>query len=1220
MLKGVFTLVKYKAILDENGEWVPGDIVDVIEQQNNIQYKYHDKHMRDESFTNATTIMSTESLHTTVAFVSPIVTSNILNTTVDSGWVRGARQGGPTWVGANLSTNPPINGFWTTQTRFTVPASTRYIRSVALGRWGNGGLGAPWFRSGMLACVSLEAPCLQQPDELLDVFYRIFVDVGPGAAGKVDASLTMMNTFGFEATIFNSTSTGAPSTVFSYYPSNLYCEQTKVDENIGRFNVPSLYNGGTIRDSNFSSHINMLFGHRFSVGIPASIANVQPYHGLLFRAFSVKRGQNNFITSQPVSKGSGSAVQNTFHRQIDTGNFRRPFLDIDNQGNSLAKVIMTDPGTWADAVNKEPFVHHYRVEITEGGLVGTAEYKIRRRRCTGWNYAMYQPMPCTINTMSTPGFGTHLGRVGTDGIRFGQGIRRVQQYVWPEFLNHSANGITVMNVNGEFENIGPTTFLPNTPIPLPTSSIMQVGTAYDTGERTGDLFVACENTGLWKVERPSLGPVSAITKIEPAGITSPNSCRGVTVNRVTGDVWAIFHDTVDSVCYLAKSTDQGATWTLYDETTDPQFLLTNYTSGTPGPSNILGLHVNPYSANGQLMIVAPDAIDVLTDNNQAFWWSETGASPTSNQVRINMTRETAGHLKYRNYMHNAATPLNDTQWFVSGPFAGGTSQFVFDTSQYYGNGRIAFGGATANATNVTTNSSIRRNHIGIVGNLTYYDEFTDITYMLGTGEGAGPTTFSGAAGSTSALVQPLDLRTSAQYNTDGTRIYTNTAGVNTTTNSSRVARLDGHHIIHSTMQIHIGNGIFLCGGSNSQCHYFLTFYGDATVATENAIPWFEQWGWNGSEWERGHADAKVTHAGDEDVLDTLQLRFDDNGGTDPLVVGEYYDIYVYDGILLDDATAFAQTVFNYMHATDAGTDFTPGTVPASNLGARGAEPLAMAFPGWTSAENGLTTPAAWSEPGKIIPGRGLTDTIYMENKLEGDFEFRFKMTQDGSGYIPRLGLVNWSAIEATPRALTTTNAGHRFHIRYNRNSVNNVTEELNYTITIHSGNLTAGTSATVNVPAGAEDDMFAFRRVGSTITFLINDAVVYTFPTATAQDLGIAMWHNMTSTDGFMGGWTLYDGEIDYTVNRRYVEVGNGVDTGAKDINFDRLISHRVLYLDINVALDGTPAVLLNDGVTPPGPGEVQILPCSGRLWFHEDDAGKAITGNWRILKNLNLK
>ena len=1291
MVKGIFTLVKYKAIRDEKGEWVPGDIVSVQEEQNNIQYKYHDKHMLNQGFITLTASTSASS-RSAVARVSAVPLSNILNTTHVTGWVLGNQQATPTWSSSNLSADPPVFGFWTTQTRFSVPGSTRYIRSVSLGTRGSST--ATW---GALAVVTLTTPCLQEPDELLDVFYRVFVDVGPAIDGKVDAPVSMANTFGYQATIYPSASTVEPSS-FTYYPTDLFCEGTKADSD-GRFHTPSLYTGGSIRQSAYSSHINMLFGHRYSVGIPATSANVTNYHGLPFRALSVKRSTNNFITSQPVSKGSNSSVQNLFHRQVDTGNTRRPFLDIDNQGNSLAGVIVTDAGTWADAVNKEPFVHHYRVEITTGGLVGTAEYKIRRRRCTGWNYAQYLPTPMTINTMQAPAYGGYAGPPGSDGNRFGQFDRRVQQYLWPEFLTFSDVGITVMHVNGEFENI--TT---DSTVPLPATSILQLAPAYSGGERTGDIFVACENTGLWKIVRPSQGPVTSITQVTPAGITNPDSCRGVTVNRTNGDVWAIFHDITDSIAYLGKSTDQGTTWTLYDETTDPQFLLTNYTSGSPGPVNILGLHINPYSVDDQLMIVAPDVIDSWTGNGQSFWWSAAGSSPTSNQVRINVPREQGGHLKYRDYFHNAATPMSDTQWFISGPATTGTPFFV-NSSQQFGNARIAFGAAAANATNVSSGTGIVRNHLGIVGNLTYRDESTDTEYMVGYVGGTQ------RGDSYTEMAIPISIRTWDQFNAAGTTVYQNTAGVNTSL--GHTVSLMGTNIIANNMITHIGNGIFLCANNGTQPYNFLTFYGDGTVPMENAIPWFEQWGWNGAAWERNNVNSKVVHGADADLLDTLQIRFSDKAvliqgqdetfydgspvtegtfaagtghvaldtitlsdgsvitvdavggggevtqftvttandattfstgdtltqastsgvgvgftltpGTDnktanPLVVGEYYDFYVYDGILLDDATAFAQTVYNYMHATDPGTDFTPGTVPAADVGARVAEPLSLSFPGWQSAENGLTTPPVWGEPGKIIPGRGLTDSIYMEQRLVGDFEFRFKMVQDTSVYIPRLGLVNWSSIEGTPRALTTTDAGHRFHIRYRRTGVNNATEDLEYTVEVYTGTLGGTLAATINKTDGAENDTFAFRRTGTTIQFLINGIVEYTFPTATGQDLGITMWNNMVNDNGNMGGWTLYDGEIDYTVNRRYVEVGNGVTTGAKDINFSRLILHRIQYLDLNILLDDVPAVILSDGVTPPAAGEVQILPCSGRLWFHPDDAGKTITGNWRILKKLNLE
>lgn len=1228
MIRGVFTLVKYKAVLDENGEWVPGEVVSVQEENNTIQYRYFSRHMINGSLSGFSLHFGSEaSTRRPVAHVSAIPTSNILNATYNfTQWVRGGHQSTPTLTPGTLYDDPVTTGFYTTHTRFSVPVSTRYIRSVLLGSENNT---TTWRTTSPFSCVTLTAPCIQEPDEILDVFYRVFVDIGATVDGTIDTTRRIAYDFGVDSFIWF-TESGftalTPDNYYIYYPRVITLEQTKVDS-VGIYNIPALWRSSTVRQGDWSSNIDCIFGHRFSVGIPATSANVAEYHGLLVRGFGVKGNVNNFITRQPASKGVSSSVQNTFRRSADSGNFRRAHLDIENLATSAATVTVSDPNTWAAAVNREPFAHQYRIEITTGGVTGTAQYRVRRRRCTGWNFSMYHPMPIPMPTMQSPAFQT-FNDLGLPQPRYGQIKRRVQQYAWPEFLTHDVDGITVMHVNGEWENIDA-----NSTVPLTATGIAQIGPAYSGGEMNGDMFVACNNTGLWKIVRPSQGPVTSITQVTPAGITNPNSCRGVTVNRTNGDVWALFHDITDSILYLAKSTDQGVTWTLYDETTDPQFLITDYTSGTPGPTGVFGMHINPYSANDQFFFVTPDAPDVQTNNNHGHWWSAAGSSPTSNQVRFNATLNSAGYVKWRDYMHNSAQPLDATTWFFAGPHSADSSLYPRQGStNYFGNCIATFGGAAASATNVTASTaSFPNNTLGVLGALTYHDETSSESYMIGVTTGANMN-----PGISSGMTQTLVARTASQYNTNsGTILYANsTSTILTFNNNARSAVLQGMNQYFNSVLTHIGKGIFLgCNDQHLQPYFFTTLYGDGRVAIEHDIPWFEDYGWDGAAWVRNEPASKLTHAGDELLLDTLQIQFNDEAGTAPFVVGEYYDVFVYDGILLDDATAFSQTVYNYMQATGTGTDFTPGTVPAADLGARVAEPISQAFCGGSDSEVNLSTPVTWGEPGIIIAGKSPGAVLsplasasrcsYMEQRLTGDFEVRFKLTQDGTEQIPRISLVDWSAIEAAPKDLKWNGAAHRFHIRYQRVGVNNANEDLAYNLRVHTGAFDNNTvAANLDTTTGAESDIFAFRRTGTTVELLVNNSVIYTFPTATGQDLGIATWHNNLEgvIDEYTGGWTLYDGEVDYTVARRYAEVGNGTTTGAQDINFARIIHYQVRYIDLNILLDGVPAVILADAVTAPGPGEVQILPCSGRLWFNAADAGKTITGNWRILKKLNLE
>lgn len=1198
MITGVYTLVKRKALWINN-EWVPGEITGVIEKKNAIQYKLPEL--------NLTTVVGLAPLRLNQAFVyiSHIPQTGMLygSTNNTSQWLEGDVVDPPEYTTPTSS----VDGFWTLRGRYNPPASDdRYIWSVAVAAGRN---------TGATSCVTLDQPCVQTPAEILDVFFRLIIDRSSADAETTTAILTNTQTM----VLMNSTSSNNINALSFPLWMHLYPIATDVPGHKQGVQQPWQANSGRVllRNPAHSSATDAQWGHRLEVPLPGGAVN--ELLGLPFRSMGTG-GSTRLVAKAPIDKGMASSVQNSYPRRADTGNFRDPFLDIDNLATSAGQVIVTDPGgDWASTVD-EPFVHHYRIEIVNGGEVGTATYRLRHRRCTGWNHASYGPRPMAVTT-SNPGMvdrpqhetsltTERYGQIATTGrdvdTAYGD-FRVIRDYLWPEYYTFAANGITIMHVQGHWENVDD-----SSSIPLPATDILQ------TDNDGPDILVACKDTGLWRIVRTSEGPITAITQITPAGITNPDSCRGIVVNRFNGDYWALFHDTTDSVLYLAKSTDQGANWTLYDESTDPQFLLTNWTSGSPGPSNVIGLVLNDFNSDGEIFIVAPGNLDAANDatSGQGFWWSEAGSSPTSDEVRMAVTGNgtPASALGWKRTGPLGIRPMSNGQWIVQSTTNTGIGQNAASCAN------IDFG--TNTLLTQEFSSSARRSSIGRVGPLIYVDD-SGQDYLVGTTTGI-PT-------STRSIV----LRTPAQFGTaDFTHlVYENSSAVSTSAGSTgtggaggRVSgELNGNDRFQGLVT-HLGNGIFASKLDEGYLTY-MTFYGDGRVAVENDIPWFRSYGWTGTEWEAGEAGNRTTHATDEEILDGLEVSFDDDGGSNPYVAGEYYDVYVYDGILFDNATALSQTMNQYMHLNEAGTTFTPAVVPDSNVGAVTEEKIALLRPGPALADTGLAgtggnDPYHWGEPGIIIAGGGTTPGTsgtggMLEHRLSGDFEFRFKMVQT-SGAELRIGFVDWDTVVSLDRTIPVNNATIRFYLTYSRTGAA-TNGDIDYTLIARTTNMNsvASTVHTESVSGGSEDDVFAVRRVGSTITLLRNNTTFYTFASTYAQDFGILL-RNIPAT--ISGGYTLYDGEIDYTISRRYVQVGNGTTTGAADVNFRKLACNRVVGTDLRIFLDGVPATILLDGVTPPGPGEVQVLPYSGRLWFNADDEGKAITGNWRILKKLNLE
>ena len=1193
MIKGIYTCVKYKGIL-VNDEWKPvGEPIDIIEKQNNIQYKYLDHIMLNQGF-----LTETSSTTVPLVFLSEIPQKNMLYANVNSAaqWIIGTQEDPVFWTNAVYDELSPTSGYWTIRTRFTPPASTRYIRSMAVGRSARA--------LGTISCISLDEPCIQATDEILDVFFRLFVSLAPISNGQIDILMRQADQFGKGSLIGSASS----SVTAAYYPLARGFEQV-------RHNLPGIFNAhsswrstnlaGTTRDPEKSSAASTLFGHTVDIPFPGVAREL--YHGVLLKSIMVGSDQREKLLLRPVQRNGDSSVQHIFSRSVNTGNYRLPFLDANNEGTTNAIVSVTDPGTWKN-VTDGMFAHHYRIEITTGGLVGNAEYRIRRRRCTGWNFASQFPMISVASSMR-PSVSSHtLGL--NDDVRHGQGADQlVQEYLWPEFITLDATGITIMHVDGSFENIDV-----NSDIPLVVTGLLQVASEYDLSpvEKTSNLYVACEDTGLWKIERPSGGPVTSITQITPAGITNPNSCRGVTVNKNTGEVWALFHDVTDSILYLGKSADQGDNWTLYSESTNPQFLITGYTSGSPGPANVIGLHIDPHNVNNRLFICSPlNFSPPSVSGQQGTWWSEAGSSPNSDFVRLNYTSsggdQALGALHVKRRAGLGAVALKTGQWIFRGRDVNQSSLANFGSS-----------------TLVAVRTSLTGNYPSMGYNMPIVlDDANGDEWIFGQ---------SGSGSNGTVANRRIVLRQNSQYidTTPSNPVVLHDFGspvesLSEDTTSGRPTRsTDVAPTVHATNVLaHIGNGIFVTKGSSVESPYcFITYYGPGLVDEENNIPWFESYGWNGSAWELNHSDSKITHAGNEDILDTLQINFDDNEGLDPLVGGEYYDVYVYDGLIITDAVAFRQAVYHFMQATDAGTTFTPSTVPLSPVGPVTNDRAAIITQGRANGRLGLGQPYAWGLPGILVAGgsgtvsSGSTETGYFEHRLSGDFEFRFKIV-DGLDSELRIGLVNWSEIASSPFNLSMNAPGHRFHIAYNRTSVNNPAGTINYTVRVTVGGVwSSAVTSTITKNNASEDDVLSFRRVGSTVSFAINGVTEYSFPTATPQDLGVVFANSLSGS----GGWTLYDGEVDYDINRYYVSIGNGTSTGASDPNFARMVLERLEEAELEIFLDGVPAAVLTDSTTDPGPGEVNILPYSGRVWFNAVDAGKAVTGRWRIIKKLNFE
>jgi hypothetical protein len=375
--------------------------------------------------------------------------------------------------------------------------------------------------------------------------------------------------------------------------------------------------------------------------------------------------------------------------------------------------------------------------------------------------------------------------------------------------------------------------------------------------------------------------------------------------------------------------------------------------------------------------------------------------------------------------------------------------------------------------------------------------------------------------------------------------------------------------------------------------------------------------------------ATATSAGPLLAGEGLSITFDDNAGVDPFVVNEYYDCFVGDGILKDDATSFSQKTTIYMLPTETGTDLPSGTIPAAVEGAVVAGPAYMLGAGSSSTNLDLsryTTSTPYMtryythSPTEIVSteegnwttesGRGMA---VLEHQLVGDFVFNFKMNCDEriggiTYYYPGIGLIDWANVY--PAGPATTTATSASIMRYRYTGINdNVTGTINYDLMTFSSFSDTGVNTTDSITGGSADDIFTIRRVSGVITLERNSTPFYTSGGGITQDLAIVI--------SGLGG-TYFDMDLTYTNARYVMKIGNGTTTGSWDPNF-HAVAWETMDTDWAITIAGTPATINKDGYTAPAAGEVTVLPYSGTLWFNAADAGKAVTCSWRYIKRINL-
>lgn len=369
-----------------------------------------------------------------------------------------------------------------------------------------------------------------------------------------------------------------------------------------------------------------------------------------------------------------------------------------------------------------------------------------------------------------------------------------------------------------------------------------------------------------------------------------------------------------------------------------------------------------------------------------------------------------------------------------------------------------------------------------------------------------------------------------------------------------------------------GTGIFvyMSGSSLYNVHLYNPFNPFADFTWEN-------YGWNSGtgQWELDNPNGKPVHNALADLPHGLKLGFNPTG-TNDFITGERWIGYLFNGLHKDNSTSATFSVATHARGTYTTTDLSATTVPAAGYGST-TENVSM-----YTLDN---TAYSWNGG---VSSRGIADNTIAsgprsELVITGDFTYNFYSNQFAQNTNASQTTCYMSMYE---RDAATVTSKWAFQFRFD-------------------GFLVAEddvTKTTRTLPG--TNNKYTIKRVGSTITYLVNDVLVYTSTITSANPLRVLVrMPNSDTTRMF------YDMKVTYNESRRVLKIGNSSNqTGVYDTRYAMIEAFVTTPRTTAVTLNGVPATIITDPVGTPAAGQVLLLQKSGMLVFNPADAGKTVT------------
>lgn len=487
--------------------------------------------------------------------------------------------------------------------RFDPGASVRTINSIYVCNT----LSSAAF-GNVAAYVSLGTPCIQQTTEVLDVYYRYQIvnetdpnslpmpleaDICAAGTAAGDGHVTVANGY-FPSIYDDAQRDAAPTNALCYWNPNI--------PEASQFNY---YSFGTTQLSQLttSSSANYLrWGMRYTTASPTISHNQGEIIGSILHG----KTEAGYLMYPGVEKGF-SVVQPIHNHNKDTVG---PFLDVGFLASGTGSIFI-DSTDWANA----DYPEFYRFDIAQSGDVGTSYYALSKRCVTGFNGNTYvssgsgaggqagvgMPTICYGMSGSTPRSTqtrTHhplqISSVSTVRQPVNANIEKYDDYT---VMSWDSTGVTLNDLKYQkFYDLDAT----SSPA-LNVTAVKQCAV-----DDSGNIWVACADTGLYKITDPKGSPT--VTNYTTFNALVTSNAYAVDVGN-SNNVFAVVNGAI------VRTSTSGASWTNYDTLSTPDFTYTGISDSNW--SNVRFIRLQKDSPDFRMGIVRTTG----ANDWEFVWWS-----------------------------------------------------------------------------------------------------------------------------------------------------------------------------------------------------------------------------------------------------------------------------------------------------------------------------------------------------------------------------------------------------------------------------------------------------------------------------------------------------------------------------------------------------------------------------------------------------------------------